>query len=343
MPDAPQLRVGVIGLGRLWEARYKPALARASDRFEITALYDQVAQRATLEARALGCRAYDGLAELIESADVDVVFFLTSQWFNLYPLRLCFLAGKPVYCAVPVIAHLDEMAEIEQLAQRHKAVFMPEMPRRFYPVTTRLRALLAESLGRPRLIIGHARLHGFDRYGDPGPSRQLAPAPLLIDPGGNLIDWARFVVGEEPVELRGDSATMIPSPESAWGPDFQHLHLRFPGGAIAKLWIGRYHQFVWGDANHFLPRPGIQVFAESGAAWLEMPDRLQWGNAGGCHDERPAMEPTIGDVLCDQFYRLVLGLDHQAPTLDDALTLCRLMTPLLHEAHPVEAAPTRGT
>ena len=55
-----RLRVGVIGLGRLWEARHKPALARMRDRFQVTAVYDQVVRRAEIEAGGLGCASWRG-------------------------------------------------------------------------------------------------------------------------------------------------------------------------------------------------------------------------------------------------------------------------------------------
>ena len=83
-----KLRVGVIGLGRLWEARHKPALARMADRFEVRAVYDQVARRAETEAAQLGCAAPEGLAALIERPDVDVIYLLTPQWFGLHPIAL---------------------------------------------------------------------------------------------------------------------------------------------------------------------------------------------------------------------------------------------------------------
>ena len=57
-----RLRVGVIGLGRLWEARHKPALARLADRFRVTAVYDQVARRAAIEATQVGCAAAEGFS-----------------------------------------------------------------------------------------------------------------------------------------------------------------------------------------------------------------------------------------------------------------------------------------
>ncbi len=71
---------------------------------------------------------------------------------------------------------------------------MPEFARRCYPATLRLKELLATTLGPPRLILGHSRLFGFDRYAIPGPTTQISPAPLLIDPGSYLIDWCAFLM-----------------------------------------------------------------------------------------------------------------------------------------------------
>ena len=92
---------------------------------------------------------------------------------------------------------------------------------------------------------------------------------------------------------------------------------------MAQVAIGRHHRDPWGDANRFLPPAGIQVFAERGAAWLEMPDRIQWSDAGGIHEERLPVEPTLGEVLNDQFLRLVRGEESLAPTFADTLAIAR--------------------
>src|SRR4051812_33148901 len=83
-----RLRVGVIGLGRLWEARHKPSLTRLRDQFQVTAVYDQVLRRAELEAAQIGCAAVEGLTALIERPDVDVIYVLTPQWFGLHPVEI---------------------------------------------------------------------------------------------------------------------------------------------------------------------------------------------------------------------------------------------------------------
>src|SRR3954454_161125 len=113
-----RLRVGVIGLRRLWETRHKPALIRLRDRFQVTAVYDQVMRRAELEAGQLGCAAAEGLVALVERPDVDVVYVLTPQWFGFYPIEIACAARKPIYCALPLAS---EPQELESLTARVEA------------------------------------------------------------------------------------------------------------------------------------------------------------------------------------------------------------------------------
>ncbi|AMV38561.1 Gfo/Idh/MocA family protein [Planctomyces sp. SH-PL62] len=326
MEDAsrPQrLRVGVVGPGRLWESRHKPSLIRLRDRFRVTAVYDQVARRAEIEAAQLGCVACEGLSSLIERSDVDVVYLLSPQWFGLHAAHLACEAGKPVYCALPLSGDLPELERLAARVERTGVVFMPEFARRCYPATQRLRELLATKLGKPRLVVGHSRLSDFDRYALPGPTSQLVPAPLAVDPGSYLLDWCAFVLGSPPTSIASARSVVLPSRGDA--PDFESFTAVFPGGATAQLSYGRYHREEWGEAVRFLPPAGVQVFAERGVAWLEPPDRIQWWDADGAHEERLAPEPTVGDVLNKQFHRLVHQGDPSAPTIRDALEIARLV------------------
>ena len=321
-----RLRVGVIGLGRLWETRHKPSLARMEDRFRVTAVYDQVYRRAEMEAAQLGCAACEGLSALVERPDVDVIYLLSRQWFGLHPLVLACGAGKPVYCALPLADDLTELEGLVKLIEGSGIVFMPEFARRCYPATLRLKELLATEMGPPRLVVGHSRLYGFDRYAVPGPTTQMTPAPLLIDPGSYLLDWCGFVFQALPESVHGFRCLVIPSEGgSDEDSDFESFVATFARGATAHISFGRYQRACWGEASRFLPAPGFQVFAERGAACLEMPERIQWSGASGIKDERLPLEPTVGDVLNDQFHRLVRGDHSLAPTIRDALTIARLV------------------
>jgi predicted dehydrogenase len=339
------LKLGVVGLGRLWEARHKPALLRLHDRFRVVAIHDQVMRRAELEAAQLSCAVEAGLTALIERPDVDAVYLLSPQWFGLHALGLACDAGKPIYCALPLAG---ELRELEPLAARIEAAgvpFMAEFARRFYPATLRLRELLATVLGKPRLIVGHTRLYGFDRYGAPGPTTQMAPAPLLLDPGSYLLDWCCFLFQSTPRRLQGWEGVVLPGLEgtSATDPDFESFVAEFDGGGIAQISIGRYHRPSWGDATQFLPPPGFQVYAERGAAWVELPDRVQWSDSEGTHEERIPLEPTVGEFLNDQFHRLVRGDQSLAPSIRDAVAVARQVEELRrgHQAR-AEGSNDRG-
>lgn len=324
-----RLRVGVVGLGRLWETRHKPSLARLDDRFRVTAVYDQVCRRAEIEAAQLGCAACEGLSALVERPDVDVIYLLSRQWFGLHPIALACAVGKPVYCALPLADDLEELEQLVGLVESSKIVFMPEFARRCYPATLRLKELLATELGAPRLIVGHSRLYGFDRYAVPGPTTQIAPAPLLIDPGSYLLDWCGFVFQSLPEAVQGMGIRVLPSTDPGdQGSDYESFTARFAGGASAQISYGLYHRASWGDASRFLPPPGFQVYAERGIASLELPERIQWSGGAGVRDERLPLEPTVGDVLNDHFHRLVRGNHAVAPTIRDALTIARLVRDL---------------
>ena len=319
-----RLGVGVIGLGRLWEARHKPALKRLGDILKIVAVYDQVQRRSEIEASHLGCRAAEGLRELIDDPQVDVIHLLSAQWFGLFPIELACLAKKPVYCGIPLSGDLEALIPVTRQVLDSGIPFMPEFARRFYPATLRLREILATRLGKPRLIVGHSRFFSFNRYGEPGPATQIAPAPLLIDPGGYLLDWCSFLFQAELISLEGNSTRILPEPEGESartdaGPDFESFTARFEGGGVAQISYGRYHRANWGEASKFLPTPGFQVFTEKGAAWLELPERIQWSDSEGNHEERIPLEPTVGEVLNRQFHQLAIGAPSFAPTVEDAL------------------------
>ena len=245
------------------------------------------------------------------------------------PPHLACAAGKAVYCALPLAGNVPELESLIRRVDETGIAFMPEFARRCYPATLRLKELLATSLGPPRLVLGFSRLFGFDRYAVPGPSTQTAPAPLLIDPGSFLIDWCAFLMQTLPTAIRGTQCMVLPSEAGANAePDFESFVATFPDGATAQIGFGRYYRTRWGEATRFLPASGFQVYAERGAAWLEMPERIQWWDASGTHEERLPLEPTIGDVLNDQFHRLVHKGQSLAPTIHDALVIARLVQDL---------------
>jgi predicted dehydrogenase len=290
-----------------------------NDRYRITAVYDQVARRAEIESHVLGARQAEGLTELIDRDDVDVLLLLTPQWFGLHSLELASTRGKPIFCALPIAGTDEWLDRIDSNLRASDSIFMPEFARRGYPVTRRLLELLATKLGKPRFVQAHVRVAGFDRYGQPGPSTQIAPRPLLMDPGTYTLDWCRAVFQAEPVHVQRVKGNSIDE------ADFEAVQLGFEDGGLVQIQLSRYQRTKWGDAFKHLPAPGFQVFAEHGAAWLEMPDRIIWTTPEGTTEERLPIEPAIGEQLLDQFHRIICLGEPVSPGWTDALAVARLI------------------
>ena len=322
-----RLRVGVVGLGRLWETRHKPSLTRLEDRFRVTAVYDQVCRRAEIEAAQLGCAACEGLSALVERPDVNVIYLLSRQWFGLHPIALACAAGKPVYCALPLA---DDLAELEDLVGTVEAsgiVFMPEFARRCYPATLRLKELLATELGPPRLVLGHSRLYGFDRYAVPGPTTQIAPAPLLDRPGelpARLVrvhlpvaagGRARGAVPRHPRDGRRRSGAGLRELRGPIRPRRDGAYLVRPVPASV---LGRREPLPATAGFPGLRRARGRDAGDAGADPVGGPWRDQ-GRDGSRWSRRSATCSTTSSIAWSG------GSTSLAPTIGDALTIARLV------------------
>ncbi len=275
-----RLRVGVIGLGRLWETRHKPSLARLADRFRVTAVYDQVFRRAEIEAAQIGCTACEGLSALIERPDVDVIYLLVASVVRAAPDRgwLARPASRfTAHCRWPTSwpswktwpGWSSEAGSSSCRSSPGGAI-----RRRFGS-----RSCWRLELGPPRLVVGHTPPLRLRPLRDARPDNPDC-AGTAVDRSRELL--ARLVLLRLPVDARsrckGFDARCSRSPD-AGEPGFGLRELRRPlrprrdGPHLVRP---VYQRARWGDASRFLPTPGFQVFAERGAAWLEMPERIQW-------------------------------------------------------------------
>ena len=188
-----KLRVGVIGLGTVWETRHRPALRALSDRFEVRAICEEVHLRAEQAAKEFDAVAMDGYRALAARVDVDAILFLSPQWYGALPILAACDEGKAVYCAAAIDLDADQARAIKDRVEQAGIAFMAEFPRRHSPATLRLKELIATRLGPVRLLFCHRRLlreppnNGRPSY---GPQTSTHTRELI-----ELVDWCRYVVG----------------------------------------------------------------------------------------------------------------------------------------------------
>jgi myo-inositol 2-dehydrogenase/D-chiro-inositol 1-dehydrogenase len=197
------IRVAVLGAGRI--GKIHAANVAANARATLVAVADPIADAAATLAARLGCEASTSSEELIGRNDVDAVVVGTPSDTHATLTLLAARAGKAVLCEKPLagdLAFADEaVAELERLRGRVMMAFN----RRFDPATAAIRAAIdAGDVGDVRQILVTSR--------DPG----LPPRGYLEHSGGIFrdmvihdFDTARFLLGDEPVEVFASASRLV--------------------------------------------------------------------------------------------------------------------------------------
>jgi predicted dehydrogenase len=319
-----KLRVGIVGLGDLWESRHLPALRTLGDRFEVRGICEQVAHRAQRTATELGAAAVDGFRALAARDDIDAILYLADQWFGATPILAACDHGKAVYSAISLPLDSEEAQVVRRRIEESGIAFMAELPRRHAPATVRLKELIATKVGKPRMLFCHRRVPLFAAHG-PTPARdRRSEARDLME----LVDWCRYVAGVEPTSVVAVRHAETPGADI---DDYQMMSLDFSqtgragDGVLAQISCGYYMPRVWEEAVNFRPPPGLQVVCENGIAFIDLPNILVWFDTAGRHLESLESERPVGEQMLGQFHRMVTSLVRHMSGLDDSFRAMQIV------------------
>jgi len=178
------LRLGLIGCGKIAERGYVPALRRARG-VRLTAVADHVAEQC--ERVAPGVAAFPGAEALLDARVVDAVVLATPAVAHLPDARLATAAGVRVLVEKPPAPTAHETVELAAL----DPVPFVGFNRRFEPPLRKLRA----DVGAPaelRLVLQRRR------------ASWPSPDPVALDLGPHLVDLALWLTGAPDAdEVRG--------------------------------------------------------------------------------------------------------------------------------------------
>ncbi len=313
-----KLRVGLVGLGEVWQVRHAAALRALADRFEVRAICDQVRHRAEQAAGEFHAEVVDGYHVLAQREDIDAVLILSPQWYGALPILAACESGKDVYCASGLDLQPDEAQRIKRRVEEAGIAFVAEFPRRQAPATLRLRELIASRLGAPRLLFCHQRSVA-DPAGEnrSGQGSQDPSFRHMIE----QVDWCRYVANQEPTGVTG---VVHRTGDGGAADDYQMMSLDFsergkPGtGAIAQISCGRYVPPGWQEAINYRPLAALQVSCAQGIAFVDLPTTVVWFDEAGRHQESLDSERPVGEQLLTNFYRSVTSLVRRTCDLEDA-------------------------
>ena len=318
-----RIRVGLIGLGDVWQKRHAPALRALADRFEVRAICDPVRHRAEQAAAEFDAEAVDGYHVLVQREDIDAVLVLSPHWFRTLPILAACESRKAIYCAVGLDLDADEAQSIKRRVEEAGIAFMAEFPKRQAPATIRLKELIATRLGIPRLLFCHRRSVSDSPGGATG---TVVPPPTFRHVIGQ-VDWCHYVADTEPTYVMG---LLHRTGEDA-AEDYRMLSVDFsprgkPGtGPVAQISSGRYIPSPWEEAISYHPLAELQVSCSRGIAFVDLPSTLVWFDEVGRHQESLDSERPVGERLLTQFYRSVTSLVRRTRDLEDASLAIRVV------------------
>ena len=317
-----KLRVGLVGLGNVWEKRYRPALSAMTDRFEVRAVCEDIGHRAGLVAAEFGATATDGFRCLARREDIDAVLLLSCGWCGTLPVLAACDAGKAVYFGSGLDLDPRQFQILKQRVEESGIAFAAELPRRLAPATLRLKELIATTLGAPELIFCHQNLWadkpdlGLSRSATARSATARSAEHELVE----LVDWCCYVVGRRPNWVTGLSHRPDPS---ASEPDYWAISLDFsdgdlPGsGPVAQIGCGRYIPPGWREAVGYRSQASMQVSCAGGVAFVDLPSTLVWFDEAGRHQELFESERPVGEQLLLRFHRAITSLVIETADLDD--------------------------
>ena len=231
MGPGTKLRWGILGTARINRALVPPL--GASGRNELLAVASRSLERAEAEARQWGIpRTFGSYEALLADPAIDVVYIPLPNGLHAEWTERAARAGKHVLCEKPLVLSLEEADRMASVARETGVVIAEAFMYRHHPQTAKVRELVAGgAIGVPRLVRG-AFTFTLTREHDV----RLDPAQgggSLWDVGCYPVSFARYVLGEEPVEAFGWQVT------GPTGIDETFVgQLRFPQGALAAFDCG---------------------------------------------------------------------------------------------------------
>jgi predicted dehydrogenase len=234
MPSGP-LRWGVISSAHIARQQFIPGV-RAGTESEVLAIGSRDEQTARAAAAELHIpRAYGSYDDLLADPDVDAVYIALPNSLHVEWTVRSAEAGKHVLCEKPLARRTADAERAAEACRAAGVLLMEAFMWRHHPQHARVRWLLEQgAIGAPRLL--RASFSYVIRPTSPsgGPNVRLSSdleGGVLMDIGCYAVNTARWVFGEEPVEVVGHQ---LIDPDHGVDVAFAAV-LRFSGDRLALV------------------------------------------------------------------------------------------------------------
>jgi predicted dehydrogenase len=257
------IRFGIVGFGLHAVKRLMPGFA-LSKKCTVAALSRRNLTKAQESAREYKIPlAFDSVADLARSGEVDAVFVATPNSLHLADVLAAIDAGKPVLCEKPLAMNAGEARQMVETARRKNILFGVAHIFRFDESIRKIREHIASgAVGRP--IFARSE---FSFMADPSHPRKwlydaaVAGAGPIFDIGVHCIDTLRFILQDEIVRV---SATAVYDERSGDVESSATVTLEFSRGTIGIVPVSYRAEYrtpieVVGDTGVIRAEDGLNV------------------------------------------------------------------------------------
>ena len=223
------ISIGLLGCGRIGQV-HALSLSRIHGA-RLTAVADAVPTAAETLAKAYGAEMRTA-EQIITADDIDAVIIATPTTLHYEQIHTLAAAGKAIFCEKPIDLSSERAAECMVAVEKAGVAFFTAFNRRFDPNFAHLQAQLRSgAIGETEMIVITSR--------DPSP-----PPIAYIEQSGGLfrdmmihdLDMARFLLGEDPVEIYATGSCLVdPEIGAAGDIDSAAVTLKTASGKICMI------------------------------------------------------------------------------------------------------------
>jgi predicted dehydrogenase len=240
VPEPPGKKLGwaIVGLGSLSINQILPAFAKC-EKSKVVALVSGHPDKANKLAARYGVSPksiynYQNYDTIRDNPEVDIIYIVLPNGMHAeYTIR-GHQAGKHVLSEKPMANTPAECQSMIDAARKANRKLMVAYRCRYEPINREMIRMAREKvLGPVQMIVAD---HGFN-IGDPTQwrlNRSLAGGGSLMDIGIYSLQAARYISGEEPIELNAMSYTTPGDVRFKEVEETTIFQLRFPSGALAN-------------------------------------------------------------------------------------------------------------
>jgi len=268
LPGDQKIGFAVVGLGKLAQGQIIPGLRKAKSA-KLVAVVSGHPDKARRIAAAEGLPAdavysYDDYDRIAKDPRIQVVYVVLPNSMHAdYTIR-ALKAGKHVLCEKPMATSVAECQAMIDAAKAANRKLMIAYRCHYEPKNlAAMRKVRSGALGKPRLFVT-----GMGRQADVSdPSdawrvdKNLAGSGALGDMGIYGISASRYILNEEPVEVRAWANTDPADPRFKTVDDLIAWQFRFPSGAICNgstsfNYNATMSYELWGEKARLRADPG---------------------------------------------------------------------------------------